>query len=128
MRGGMLRNAWLRLWGGRAAVFALCLQLALSAGHMHPEGLFGATASDVQAGSLHADRHDHAPAAPVSGPAEDACAICLAMQMVASALPPLLYRLPVPSGPAEIVLPAAARLLPAALAFPPFQPRAPPVH
>jgi hypothetical protein len=128
MRVGMLRNAWLRLWGGRAAVFALCLQLALSAGHLHSEGQFGPKSSAPQADAFQADRRDAAPTVPLSGPAEDACAICLAMQMVASALPPLLYRLPIPAGPAEILLPAAVHLLPVALTFPPFQPRAPPFH
>jgi hypothetical protein len=122
----MLRSAKLRLWGGRVAVFAIWLQLVLSAGHMHPEELFGTTARSAQAGQGIAARRDTAPAAPVSGAAEDSCAICAAMQLAATALPPSPVLLRAPMQAAGRAVPARDHALPASAPYRLFQSRAPP--
>jgi hypothetical protein len=129
----MLRSAKLRLWGGRIAVFALWLQLAVSAGHMHPEELFGPAGllvgqqhGAVAHQSAERDRPDPSSTDPQSGAVDDVCAICAAMQMVAVAVPPLPFQLRAPLTPAGALAPAGGRELPNTAPFRLFQSRAPP--
>jgi hypothetical protein len=129
----MLQSATLRSWGGWLATFALCFQLVISAGHVHLDDITGlpdATLIGHGAGAVFdtVRRADNGPAStdPQAGTATDICAICAAMQMVATAvtaLPPAL-RLPLlPNGAPDA---AGVPRLADALPFPLFQPRAPP--
>ena len=99
----MLRSLGLLRWGGRAAFFALWLQLALTAGHMHPEDLFGPSGGLVlhdhgarHQETLSRDRSGSSPGDAQPSLDTDVCAICAAMQMVAVAVPPLPFRLQAP--------------------------------
>jgi hypothetical protein len=131
MQLGMLRNRKLRCWGARWAFFAFWLQLAVSAGHMHPEDVFGPLGHPVVAGQgatlLEADwQNGNASGDPHSGAVGDICAICATMQIVAAAVPPVPFLLQAPIGPIGMVAVTDRRGLPQAALFRLFQPRAPP--
>ncbi|MGB8842853.1 MAG: DUF2946 family protein [Aliidongia sp.] len=129
MRFGMLRSRRLRDWGARLAAFALLLQLAISAGHMHPQDVFGSLGHPIAPGHGASWLQSGAGHAPTGTPADadgDQCAICAAMQLVATAVPPPPFLLSVPFDPIGPSRPAGDHLLPDATSFRLFQSRAPP--
>ena len=80
------RNCGLGSW---AALFALCIQLAVSFGHIH--GSFSATIAQLQA-------QPESPAGDDSGkPEHDFCAICAALSVTSSSVLPTVSLLPVPA-------------------------------
>jgi hypothetical protein len=112
-------------------MFAFWLQLAVSAGHMHPEDVFGRLGHPIAQGQaatlLDTDRQDgNAPAEPHSGALGDVCAICAAMQMVAAGVPPVPFLLQVRLAPIGRLTASRAGGLPQAAPFRLFQSRAPP--
>jgi hypothetical protein len=128
---GLLRSGKLRFWGGRLAVFAFWLQLAMSTGHMHPEDVLGRAPHPTSQGqsveAVWPDRDAPSSADPHAGLDGDGCAICAAMHMVAAAVPPLPFELRVPLIPVGALAPSGARQPPAATSFRLFQSRAPPL-
>ena len=131
MRFGMLRSRTLRGFGARLAVFALWLLLAVSAGHIHPEEIFGPLGHPIAPGHgvawLGPDRPEQGRQDP-TGPDADGglCAICAAMQLVAAAVPPPWFGLTRLSRPIGAKRPPQSAALPEAASFRLFQPRAPP--
>lgn len=78
---GVTTMRWFRSrvrWGAGLALFALALQLILSFGHVHLEGISLAHASTVVGEQAPADSTDPAslPAHPDEGVADDYCPIC----------------------------------------------------
>ena len=117
-----------RRFGGWCALVAIALQIVLSFGHAHriagfsPVGLFQAAA---QAQTLTAvEKGD--PASKPGDPAVEYCAICVAIKMGASAVPPEapVSGLPVIAGGVRFVPHAEAAAW--TLAHLLFQARAPP--
>jgi hypothetical protein len=126
MRFGMLRNRKLLGWGARMAAFALLLQLAVSAGHMHPHDVVGSLGHPVP-GTGVSWLHDGS-GQPVPADADgDQCAICAAMQLVAVAVPPTPFLLSAPLDRLGSQPPSGDRIRPDATSFRLFQPRAPPL-
>ena len=123
----MLRRAALRLWGGRAALFALWLQLAFSAGHAHPEDFAGFWSGPADAVTAISRAHDSVPVQPVPGLDDDGCPICTSLQMLAVAVPVLPFQLPQRLLPTGGILHQPAEQRPAEIAFGLFQSRAPPL-
>jgi hypothetical protein len=124
----MLRKAALRFWGGRAALFALLLQLAFSAGHVHPEdfaALWSGPADAVTAVSRAPDSIPDPP--PLPGVEDDGCPICVSLQMLAVAVPVLPFQLPLRLLPTGSVPRQPAEQRPSTIAFGLFQSRAPPL-
>lgn len=89
-----MRRPWLRWFGGRIALVALCLQLALSLGHLHPDDIFlyGRFVADGHGATQLVAPHPADPLAPIPinpGLTTDIdCPICASMAMVATAVPP----------------------------------------
>jgi|GEM_PF-2778185 hypothetical protein len=127
----MLRARKLRYWGARLGALALSLQLAVSAGHMHPEDVFGPLGHPVVQGQaapgLEADRRAGSAGDAATGADGDFCAICATMQLVAVAIPPSPPLLGAPLGPIVRLIPAGAGAPPKPGHFRHFQPRAPPL-
>ena len=122
----MLRQAALRFWGGRAAFLALWLQLAFSAGHVHP-GDFAALWSGPADAVTAVSRADGTvPVQPQPGLDDDGCPICISLQMLATAVPVLPFQLPRPLRPEGGVERQPEEQRPSAIAFGLFQSRAPP--
>jgi len=123
--------AWLRQHlrtNGCVALFALALQLALSFGHVHLDGLTGPSAAQAGILASQAGSHSGAPADSGHHPGlHDYCAICATISLAGSLLLPQM---------AQPVLPDANTREwrfdhPTALAsyelYFPFRARAPPV-
>jgi hypothetical protein len=127
---GMLRNRKLRGWGAPLAAFALLLQLAVSAGHMHPQDIFGSLGHPAVPGDgvtwFQGGGSGHAPAGSPADADGDQCAICAAMQLVAVAVPPTPFLLSVPLARLGMQPPPGDHILADAVSFRLFQPRAPP--
>jgi len=115
-------------FGGRLALFALALQLALSFGHVHREDIFGPSSAASAAAAL--------PAADTSSPAssdqpskhsDDYCAICATISLLGGSFVATPPQLPVPlvSHAAEPTDGIVAILVAPRRAA--FQSRAPPV-
>jgi hypothetical protein len=113
--------------GAWAALFALALQITLSFGHVHLDKL---TSSASLAGSLlkQTASQDNAPGSPNRHTgANDFCAICATISLIASSA------LPQPACLAPPVVTASARphefdgTIPSSQSHFPFQARAPPV-
>jgi hypothetical protein len=82
-------------FGGWLALFALAVQLVLSFGHVHLEGIRGGAGAGI---SLAAER-PVSPTSPAQHPANDAdeyCAICAAIHLASSTFLPDAPQLPVP--------------------------------
>ncbi len=108
--------------GGRLALFALAVQLALSFAHVH-----AVDAGRTQAAVAAAGAFGPAPAPKSDGPVDPGCAICGLIQLAATATPSAAPALPLPAASVDARLAVAGqRLLPAAPRLP-FQARAPPV-
>jgi hypothetical protein len=110
--------------GSRLALFALAVQMMLSFGHVHPQGVTPAsTESAMMTGSgtlLGPSGHDP------DGSLDRDCPICALIQLVATSAPPVAPALPLRASRGSIRLPASAELaLASALHFL-FQARAPP--
>jgi hypothetical protein len=73
-----------RKFGGRLALFALAVQLALSFGHIHREDIYGparphtATSLSAQSGS------QQSPTDPSSKHTDDYCAICATISLLSN--------------------------------------------
>jgi hypothetical protein len=80
-----------RRFGGWLALFALAVQLALSFGHVHLDGIRGDTDARI---SLISER---SPASPAQHPGNDAdyCAICATIHLASSSFLPDAPQLPV---------------------------------
>jgi hypothetical protein len=105
------------------ALFALAVQIVLSFGHAHLDGLsparFGlAVVADGGAALPPIDKSD--------GTADRYCPICALIQLTASSLPALPPTLPLPANIDPIKLPAPTELSSAPLLHFLFQARAPP--
>ena len=115
-----------RRFGGWCALVAIALQIVLSFGHAHR--VAGVRAAGlVQAGiafQMSADKGD--PASTPAGPAVEYCAICVAINMGASAVPPEapVSGAPVSAGGVRFV--PHAQVVAWTLAHLLFQARAPP--
>jgi hypothetical protein len=112
-------------------VFAFWLQLAVSAGHMHPEDVFGPLGHPIVQGQgttlLAADRQDgDSRSDPHAAALGDVCAICAAMQMVAAGVPSAPFRLQAPLDLIGTLSASDSGGLRQASPFRLFQSRAPP--
>jgi DUF2946 family protein len=109
--------------GSWAALFALCIQLALSFGHIHLEDIQGsssATAAQLQARTESPADDDHGK------PGHDFCAICAALSLTSSSVVPTISLLVAPvDRPHEWIADFRTAQVSFALHFH-FQARAPP--
>jgi hypothetical protein len=98
----MLQRRFLRHYGGRLALFAVWLQLALSFGHIHPGDIFpfGHPVAQGHAVTSVANAGDGAPLTPLRPAGGDVidltCAICASMALAAALVVPDPVRLPLP--------------------------------
>lgn len=126
----MLQRRSVRQVGSRLALFAVFLQLVLSLGHIHPSNIYpfghpvvqGYGVEQViapQSGPPPAGQND-------AGPAEQACAICANMALVASSVLPDPVSVVPPSSTAVAPVAAHTTFLISAAAHLLFQTRAPP--
>jgi hypothetical protein len=82
-------------FGGRLALFALALQIALSFGHIHREDIYGpARATAAIAAAAVAD--NSAPSDRSSKHSDDYCAICATMSLLGSSFVATAPQLPLP--------------------------------
>jgi hypothetical protein len=82
-------------FGGRLALFALALQIALSFGHIHREDIYGpARATSATATGAVAD--NSAPSDRSSKHSDDYCAICATMSLLGSSFVATAPQLPLP--------------------------------
>ena len=113
--------------GSRLALFALAVQMMLSFGHVHPQGVTPAsTQSATMTGSgtlLSVGTSGHDP----DGSLDRDCPICALIQLVATSAPPVAPALPLRASPGSIRLPASAELALASAQHFLFQARAPPL-
>jgi hypothetical protein len=99
---GMLQRRFLRHYGGRLALLAVWLQLALSFGHIHPGDIFyfGHPVTQGHAVTAIANPRDGAPPTPLQPGSGDAidltCAICANVALAAALVVPDPVRLPLP--------------------------------
>jgi DUF2946 family protein len=108
--------------GSWAALFALCIQLALSFGHIHLEEILGSSSATV------AQLQDQAggPADDHGKPEHDFCAICAALSLTSSSVLPTVSLLTAPvDSPHEWIADFRTAQVPFGLYFH-FQARAPP--
>jgi hypothetical protein len=110
--------------GALLALLALAIQLVLSFGHFHSDGIARAAALTAQA---------EAATAPLSGPyqhrdglAADGCAICASIALAGTLLASAPPTLPVPASFAVWTTTISAGFTQPELARPAFQSRAPP--
>lgn len=82
--GSVRRNRRIGAW---AALFALALQITLSFGHIHVEGIHSSTAA-VDVSLAQATSRDGAPAPHRHHGANDICAICATIGLIASSVVP----------------------------------------
>ena len=110
-------------FGSWLALFALALQLALSFGHVHLNGIGPIT---VKAAGTHAPAVPSSPAPPADD-ADDYCAICATIHLAAAGDMPQAAELPVPfaARPVEHVDRITTILAAPHRSF--FQSRAPPL-
>ncbi len=108
-----------RRWGGLLALFALALQLVLSAGHLHVgvHAVSPALAA-TQAVDNPADHHD--------GHDERFCDLCAILHALGSAPLPLPPRVPLPPSAGRPHVEPPHLIAVAAFPAASFQPRAPP--
>ena len=117
-----------RIFGGRLALFALAVQLALSFGHIHREDIFGyGTAGAAPVASSAAGHAQPSPANRSPGHPDDYCAICATIFLLSSSFVAAAPQLPLPvaSEPVEHV--ASAVIVFIAPRRAPFQSRGPPI-
>jgi hypothetical protein len=114
------RNSRLGSW---AALFALTIQLVLSFGHIHLEGIQGSSAVIAAQSQVQPDN----PADEDGGPAgHDFCAICAALNLTSSSVLPVVA---LPAAPFDHPHKWFAVLRPAHISYGIhflFQPRGPP--
>jgi hypothetical protein len=113
--------------GAWAALFAFALQLTLSFGHVHLDKI---ASSSSLAGSLltQAASQDNAPASPNRHTgANDFCAICATISLIASSALPEPARLAPPVVTASAWSHDFSSAIPSSESHFPFQARAPPV-
>ena len=128
----MLQCHVLRHYGGRLALLAVWLQLALFFGHIHPEDIFPFGHPVVQGHGVAAitNVHDNVPLVPlppVGGNGIDVtCAICANMALAAALVMPDPVRLPLPLEGAVAPLRQGGGFVLTAAPFLLFQTRAPP--
>jgi len=114
-----------RRFGAWAALFAFAVQLVLSFGHVHLDKL---TFSAPAAASVQAASRDSGAPQPKHTGADDFCAICATIALVASSVLPEAAQLAPP--PTLVASTRLAEFIPAPPAFDlhtSFQARAPPV-
>jgi hypothetical protein len=109
--------------GSWAALFALCIQLALSFGHIHLEDIQGSSSATIE--QLQAQ--NESPADDDHGrPGHDFCAICAALSLTSTSVVPTISSLVVPvDRPYEWIVDFRTAQVTFGLHFH-FQPRAPP--
>ncbi len=128
----MLQCHFLRHYGGRLALLAVLLQLALFFGHIHPDSifLFGHPVAQGQRVAAVANVRDNVPLVPlppVGGNGIDVtCAICANMALAAALVMPDPVRLPLPCDGAVVPLRQGDGFVLTAAPFLLFQTRAPP--
>jgi len=128
----MLQCHFLRHYGGRLALLAVWLQLALLFGHIHPADIFPfghpvAQGQDVAAIANARDNAPLVPLPPVGGKGIDlTCAICANMALSAALVMPDPVRLPLPLDVAVVPLRQSDGFVLTAAPFLLFQTRAPP--
>lgn len=94
----VLRN---RRFGGWLALAALTLQMVVSFGHVHLDGVHRAVPSVATAGPQTRAAQPLPPQQP-GNDADDYCAICATIYLTASSFVPQPPRLPVPFGSARV--------------------------
>ena len=128
----MLQCHFLRHYGGRLALLAVWLQLALFFGHIHPDDIFPFGHPVVQGHGVAAianvrDNVPLVPLLPVGGNGIDVtCAICANMALAAALVMPDPVRLPLPLDVAAVPLRQGDSFVLTAAPFLLFQTRAPP--
>jgi hypothetical protein len=128
----MLQCHRLRHYGGRLALLAVWLQLALIFGHIHPEDIFpyGHSVAQGHGVATIANVRDNVPLVPmppVGGNGINVtCAICANMALAAALVMPDPVRLPLPLDVAVVRLRQGDGFILTAAPFLLFQTRAPP--
>lgn len=84
-----------RSWGGWLALAAMALQLVLSFGHVHLDGLHGGLANTAIA-QAKTSASPSSPAQHPAGDADDFCPICAAIHLASTSFLPDPPQLPVP--------------------------------
>ena len=80
--------------GSWAALFALCIQLVLSFGHIHADDIHGSSSAAI----AQLQAQPESPAGDDHGkPEHDFCAICAALSLTSSSVLPTVSLLPVPA-------------------------------
>jgi hypothetical protein len=116
-----------RTIGGRLALFALGLQLALSFGHIHREDIFGAARPTTVSAPTTAAASQSVPSNQPADRGDDYCQICATIALLSNSLMAAPPPLPVPfvSGRVEHIERATIAFAPLHRAQ--YQSRAPPV-
>ncbi len=115
-----------RRLGSLLALFALAVQLTLSFGHVHLDGVAGATTPALVAGG----QASTAPSSPAQHPADEAddyCAICAVIHLAATSFLPQAPQLPVFFVAEAVEHSDRIALFFVAPRRTPFQSRAPPI-
>jgi hypothetical protein len=119
--------------GTGLALFALCLQLAVSFAHVHPEDFSARSLGSVlllDSQAIHADvDHSHSRSSRDHGnsPTHDDCPVCASIYLAATALPAQPPLLSIPTAYNIVSLGFATDRDFSIARYLPFQSRAPPV-
>ena len=128
----MLQCHFLRHYGGRLALLAVLLQLALFFGHIHPGDIFpfGHPVAQGHGVAAIANADDNVPLVPLppigSNDIDLTCAICANMALASALVMPDPVRLPLPLDVAGVPLLRSDGFVLTAAPFLLFQTRAPP--
>ncbi len=115
-----------RRFGSWLALIALALQLALSFGHVHLDGVRAGSSTDWVAGA----KAPSSPPSPAQHPANDAddyCAICATIHLASTSFLPDAPQLPVPFVSQTVEHFHHVAFVSVARQRTPFQSRAPPL-
>jgi hypothetical protein len=115
-----------RRFGSWLALIALALQLALSFGHVHLDGIGAGSAADRIAGAK-APSSPPSPAQHPTNDADDYCAICATIHLASTSFLPPAPQLPVPFVSQTIEHFSHVAFVAVARQRTPFQSRAPPL-
>jgi hypothetical protein len=86
-----------RRYGARLALFALAVQIVLSFGHVHLDGVVRApvTVASSHGTAVQASPQNRAPSP--TGDADDYCAICASIYLASTSFIPVAPQLPLPA-------------------------------